>query len=209
MHPVHPRWNGLLGWLRSHGMSTEDLPVEARERPDAGFGLYATRSLPPFTPLLGVPASALLNSFTLSPVYPRLDPPLTAFQLISLHLTLHRPKDSKSSDPLFGPYISILPLDFAYHPLTWLYGRITGLASANEEQRLDLLPPNVLESLNELYNRFRTDWERVSDYLVRPRHSHYECFVTITKKRHQSLYQSNDVDNVRHFLWAWLNGTYF
>ena len=146
----------------------------------AGYGLYTTCAVHPSTPLFTIPASALPNILTLSPHYPCSDPPLTAVQLISLHLALHRPKPGKDSlDPLFGPYISVLPGDFAFHPLSWLRGQGHGsLSRVHAKTLLDMLPISVMDSLNRLSDKFETDWKRVSGYLVCPRHSALEFFVT-------------------------------
>ncbi|KAM6500535.1 hypothetical protein JOM56_003549 [Amanita muscaria] len=191
-HPTrqHFLWNQLLNWLRSRRMSTKNLLMEPRERQGAGFGLYTTRPLPPSTALCTIPASALLNIITLSPYYPRSDPPLTAVQLISLHITLHRPKKANDafSDPHFGPFISILPPDFTFHPLTWLWKQSHGLASANGQHLIDILPTSVLDSMNEIHSKFKADWKRVSDYL----------------KDNQNLFQTEPIDEAQ-FLWGWLN----
>jgi hypothetical protein len=129
----------------------------------AGYGLYATRSIPSDTPLFTIPASALPNVLTLGSHYPGSDHALTAVQLISLHLALHQ----SSSDPIFGPYISVLPRDFVFHPLTWLRKRNHGVLSRDcEERLLDALPLSVMKKLKDASAKFETDWKRVEDYLV-------------------------------------------
>jgi hypothetical protein len=134
----------------------------------AGYGLYATRLIPPSMPLFTIPASALPNVLTLASHYPGSDQALTAVQLISLHLALHRPKAGEcSSDPLFGAYISVLPEDFAFHPLTWLRKRVLGTLSVDHEKSLlNALPISVMKKLKDASAKFETDWKRVSDYLV-------------------------------------------
>lgn len=136
----------------------------------AGYGLYAARPIPPSTPLFTIPASALPNVLTLAPYYPGSDQALTAVQLISLHLALHRPKTGAcSSDPLFGAYISVLPEDFAFHPLTWLRKRVRGSPSVDHETSLlNALPQSVIKKLKDASDKFETDWKRVHDYLVCP-----------------------------------------
>ncbi|KAF8628359.1 hypothetical protein AX15_003894 [Amanita polypyramis BW_CC] len=186
MRHLHAQWHNLLGWLESsHRMSLDNLNVQLRQQQDAGYGLFSTCLIQRSTPLFTIPASALPNILTLSPHYPRSDPPLTAIQLISLHLALHRPKpDRDSSDPLFGPYISILPTDFAFHPLGWLRGQDHGLLSCvNAKTLLDMLPTSVMDNLNRLSDRFETDWKRVSGYLVRPCHLALEFLVTAIQAR--------------------------
>ena len=136
----------------------------------AGYGLYATRPIPPSTPLFTIPASALLNVLTLTPHYPGSEQALTAVQLISLHLALHRPKAGEcSSDPLFGAYISVLPEDFTFHPLTWLRKRVHGTVDVDHETSLlNRLPLSVIRKLKDASDKFEADWKRVSDYLVCP-----------------------------------------
>lgn len=92
---------------------------------------------------------------------------LTATQLVSLHLSLFRPeKGAESPDPLFGPYISILPRQFDSHPLTWLVTRQRTSCSPHEEFLLKTLPPSATEALNKLASRFYADWNTICDYLV-------------------------------------------
>ncbi|PFH54371.1 hypothetical protein AMATHDRAFT_135273 [Amanita thiersii Skay4041] len=197
-HHPHRRWQALLEWLNTHGMPTapHKLHVVARHRPGAGYGLFATRSIPPSTPLFTVPSTALLNILTLSPHYPVANPPLTAVQLISLHLALYRPLDDEDSlDPLFGPYISVLPRDFAFHPLTWLRKRKNGLSSDVEARLLELLPPAVEEELTKISDKFGVDWKRVSEYLSK--HSNIRTRFCRACP--------NKVEQEMQFLWAWLN----
>ncbi|KAK2466934.1 hypothetical protein APHAL10511_001192 [Amanita phalloides] len=198
MHPQHPLWNDLVDWLASHGMSVDNFHVQARLRSaDTGYGLYATCPVPPSRPLFTVPASALPNVLTLSPYYPSSDGVLTAVQLISLHLALYRPKaGEKSPDPLFGPYISVLPRDFAFHPLSWLRRRDHGLLPClNETKWIEMLPMNVTRSLNKVSERFETDWKQVTDYL-QAQSALYELFNKACP---------GAIEKEMQFLWAWLN----
>jgi len=92
---------------------------------------------------------------------------LTATQLISLHLLLHKPAPGcESDDPHFGPYISTLPRDFGNHPLTWVVHRTLGVESREGHALLRLLPPCVQFDLLLLEGRFWKDWEVVRQYLV-------------------------------------------
>lgn len=88
--------------------------------------------------------------------------------MISLHLLLHRPSYlQKSPDPLFGPYISILPHTFAFHPLEWLWNRRENALKSNIQAELLIsLPPSVTRSLEQLADRFDVDWSTVCHYLV-------------------------------------------
>ena len=121
--------------------------------------------------MLSVPASALINIKTLEPYYRLLCPSLslTATQLISLHLFLHRPENGKSTDPLFGPYISILPQEFESHPLTWL---IKCKRQENSEltslNLLRNLSPTVVTALRRVGERFYDDWKVLRRFLVSP-----------------------------------------
>jgi hypothetical protein len=105
-----------------------------------------------------------MNILSLEPHYPAVK--LSAVQMISWHLFLHRPKgEDDSQDPLFGPYITMLPREFDSHPLTWTIMR---KASEGElhASLLDLLPPSIQGSLTQLQDRFWQDWKAVSSCLV-------------------------------------------
>jgi len=94
---------------------------------------------------------------------------LSAHQLISLHLYLHRPLDDntkESSDSPFGPFISILPREFDSHPLGWLVRKNMGDENELESTLLALLPRSARSVLNALAERFRRDSDAVSKYLV-------------------------------------------
>lgn len=92
---------------------------------------------------------------------------LSAHQLISLHLYLHRPpEDTESIDSLFGPFISILPREFDSHPLTWLVHENMGGKNKLESTLLTLLPRSTRSVLNDLAERFKRDLNAVTKYLV-------------------------------------------
>ena len=111
-----------------------------------------------------------MNKMTLKRLYPPDIRVLTAVQLISMHLFIWRPKaDEDSADPVFGPYISILPRDFASHPLTWLVLSKLGKADGMQISLLDRLPPSVLAALHHLQARFWDDWYNVQAFLVSKR----------------------------------------
>ena len=178
-------YSQLLQWLSMHGMD-DNIPVEPRLVPGsflrtvarylpsnyfagAGYGLFAKMSIEPSSVLFTIPSSALLNSLTLSPYYPQAHPKLTCTQYISLHLYLHRPLSGhQSRDPLFGPYISVLPAEFDSHPLTWLWRQQQGGTGSNFEiQLLDALPSQIMLKLNRILGLFNKDLTRIQDYLVR------------------------------------------
>lgn len=121
----------------------------------AGYGLYALRACSPSSVLFSVPEKALMNVKTLSTLYPRGD--LSAVQLISLYLAVHRPGVQSVEDPHFGPYIAVLPSDFTFHPLHWLIHDTS--CGANF---IPLLPPSISRALHELCRRYREDWNVVS-----------------------------------------------
>ncbi|KAJ8520402.1 hypothetical protein ONZ45_g2792 [Pleurotus djamor] len=198
------RWDALLDWLRDHGMKIGDegLLVERKERPDAGFGLFACRSCPPSTDLFTIPANALLNSKTLSPHYPS-SSKLSATCLISLHLLLHRPiGEDNSADPLFGPYISVLPRDFESHPLTWRVRRELSSDTVVEGKLLESLPGSVKSGLNELWMRLIKDW-RLSCNYVRTHKDLLSKSATRTLAFEQ--FNEDNADILLDFTWAWLN----
>ena len=178
-------YSQLLQWLSTHGMD-DNIPVEPRLVPGsflrtvarylfsnhftgAGYGLFAKTLIEPSSVLFTIPSSALLNSLTLSPHYPQTHPKLTCTQYISLHLYLHRPVSGhQSRDPLFGPYISVLPAKFDSHPLTWLWRQKQGRTDSNFEiQLLDALPSQIMLKLNRILGLFNKDLSRIQDYLVR------------------------------------------
>lgn len=104
---------------------------------------------------------------TLGPLYPG-SKRLSAHQLISLHLYLHRPPDDSagSADSLFGPFISILPREFDSHPLTWLVHKNLGDENELESIFLALLPRSTRSVLDALAGRLERDSDAVTQYLV-------------------------------------------
>ena len=96
-----------------------------------------------------------MNYKTLQPIYDRAS--LTAVQLISMHLALHRDKP----DPTFGPYLTVLPRDFAFHPLFWIVE-----SNASNTKLVSLLPASVLKALYVLHRRFIGDLAAVVRYMV-------------------------------------------
>ena len=186
------------------------LPEDSFEHsPGAGYGLVARKSeILPQTPLFTIPANAMLNIATLSPHYPR-SRSLTATQLISLHLLLYRPSGSEDSpDPLFGPYISLLPRDFDYHPLTWLCHKEVDHPGY---RLLSRLPPSVMHSLLAVADRLQADWNAVCQYLVC---TYLSEDATMLKT---AAFQRNNPsilamagrtlpNTVLEYSWAWLNG---
>ena len=131
--------------------------------------MFAICDIPPSTPLFKIPGKALLNMLTLESHYPKTDPALTNTQLIALHLLLHRPTPGGTGDPLFGPFIAILPKSFDGHPLTWLVKQQLGYLEDGsvEAGLLSQLPPFVAQDLERVSKGFFDDWKRVSEYLVR------------------------------------------
>ncbi|KAK0459706.1 uncharacterized protein EV420DRAFT_1641903 [Desarmillaria tabescens] len=147
-------WDRLLQWLNEKGMDVrkDKLPVE-RRKSIGGCGLFVLRPFAPSEVLFRVPAAAMMNIKTLSPLYPfkKLD----AVQMVSLHLAIHR--GNPSMDPHFGPYISLLPRDFSFHPLTWIVEENT--------QILSFVPPSALRALDKMLQRFCSDFRKVSQQM--------------------------------------------
>ncbi|KAF9532962.1 hypothetical protein CPB83DRAFT_846676 [Crepidotus variabilis] len=135
-----------------------------------------------------------MNSLTLAPYYPATKPTLSCTQIVSLHLLLHRPPEGRSTcdDPIFGPFISVLPAEFDWHPLTWLWRESKASGEPIIESRLlDSLPPSILSELNRMFGLFQADWSRIFSYLQ----EHPSVLKAL------SPYDDREVD----FLWGWLN----
>lgn len=111
----------------------------------------------------------MINLLTLKPHYPHVPQPLSAIQLISMHLFIWRPQSGDDSDdPLFGPYISILPRDISDHPLMRLVqSKYLEQPETANEAVLQTLPPSVFAELKCVYGRFLDDWVKVHSCLVR------------------------------------------
>lgn len=107
----------------------------------------------------------MINAQTLAYKYPS-PSSLTATQLISLHLLLHRPTcDEESLDPVFGPYISVLPRDFESHPVAWSVKREIQQHGI-DTKLLESLPPSVNTALQNVSRIFWDDWNAICGYLV-------------------------------------------
>ncbi|KAH9946169.1 SET domain-containing protein [Epithele typhae] len=202
------RWERLLCWLRDeHGMDVSEgaFHVEARRVPGAGRGLFAMRDCPPSTELFKIPATALLNKKTVSALYPDLrKSKLSAIQIVSLHLFLHRPSgEDDSADPRFGPYISTLPRDFSSHPLSWLVSCDVGRSDPWEAQLLGMLPPAVSRQLKALRDRFWEDWRTVASTMVRAFLA--EATANASLSAPAGSIDSQDAGQTMDYLWAWLN----
>lgn len=174
----------------------DDLLVECKETPTAGNGLFARTLCTSSSLLFAVPPQALMNIRTLKSLYPTSGPtPLTAIQMISLHLYINRPHGSEDSlDPHYGPYISTLPRQFDSHPLTWIVRSKSGMESGGAPL-LGYLPPSVHASLVKLHDRFCQDWAAVRAYLTANSYvsSKYDAYL-------------DDIDNsTSNYVWAWLN----
>lgn len=174
----------------------DDLLVECKETPTAGNGLFARTLCTSSSLLFAVPPQALMNIRTLKSLYPTSGPtPLTAIQMISLHLYINRPHGSEDSlDPHYGPYISTLPRQFDSHPLTWIVRSKSGMESGGAPL-LGYLPPSVHASLVKLHDRFCQDWAAVRAYLTANSYvsSKYDAYL-------------DNIDNsTSNYVWAWLN----
>lgn len=126
-------------------------------------------ALQPSSTLFTIPSTAMMNIKTLSKLYglSLSNAPLTATQIIALHLLLHRPTEGGiSHDPSFGPYISTMPKDFDTHPVTWAVRERLNCASSLERVLLLSSPPTVSSALKNLVNKFMADWKIICEYLV-------------------------------------------
>ncbi|GJE95126.1 SET domain-containing protein [Phanerochaete sordida] len=185
-------------------VSPGGLLVERRDAEGAGKGLFATQSCPRSSTLFTIPAGAMINLRTLSPLYPAAGKLLlTANQMITLHLTLHMPReDGVSHDPGWGPYISTLPQDFESHPVTWAVRNHGGFASPTEEDLLSLLPPTILSALSGRVRLFMADWHAICQYTA--------AAPNIVSASSRTDLTSSDFRLENHnlledCLWAWLN----
>ncbi|KAI0646989.1 SET domain-containing protein [Trametes meyenii] len=198
------RWERLLKWLsQKHGMDTDSLRVEPKEIPGAGRGLVATETIPPSAMLFKVPAAALMNVKTMSPLYPNIRPgKLSGIQLVSMHLLLHKPAgDNDSLDDAFGPYMSTLPRDFSSHPLSWFVRRQLGTEDPRTSYLLDHIPPGTWQSVIKLSERFWKDWEAVADVVK-------DSPSVLARSTRQELRAAKGIETERlllDYLWAWLN----
>ncbi|GAA6047590.1 hypothetical protein JCM3770_001579 [Rhodotorula araucariae] len=126
-----PEWTALLAWLATFpGYVDPEQNVKLVRLASAGRGLVARGDIKPNTLLISIPNAALLNLRTLRPFYPKAFHPLTATQLLSLHLArqfrrnLHaRPapagSGSRKDDDRWWPFLATLPRAFATVPLWW------------------------------------------------------------------------------------------
>lgn len=215
----------------------------------AGRGLYQTSSLSynKFAPppdVLAIPTTALLNVHTLRPHYPPdFSPnpishkfkskdtpaeegglyPLTATQLITLHLALHHPDrpewtDSDVPPDPWAPFLRILPESFRWHhPLTWLVPDEEGVEDGMDKWRAleRSLPEPTRILLKDVEKRFWEDVNVLRTVLVR------SSFFFRKRKTVQSLKKIGLREQATHerysttslsrtiplssFLWAWLN----
>ncbi|KZT11365.1 SET domain-containing protein [Laetiporus sulphureus 93-53] len=200
------RWHRLLCWLRdAHGtdIGTERMLVKYGSVEGAGRGLFASKSCLPSTTLFTIPAKALINVDTLGPMYisSRRGQMLTATQLISLHLFLHKPREDEDSlDPAFGPYISTMPRNFDSHPLSWLVKSKQSQPQMPETLLLETLPPSVTAALTSLYNRFELDQRAVRIHLRK-----YPQPAAQSSRPGFSSGSMGGNAFVMDYLWAWLN----
>ncbi|KAH6918599.1 hypothetical protein BKA70DRAFT_1457475, partial [Coprinopsis sp. MPI-PUGE-AT-0042] len=172
----HPKWKPLLLWLSEYGFDSSSLHVEACETTD------------------GLRSAGLLERKDVNTATQ--DQPLSSTQIISLHLLLHRPTSTGGSrDPLFGPFIAILPESFDGHPLTWLLKqRRLSSETFVESDMLSKLPPFVSQDLERVSKGFLADWERHS--------------ATLLVKATNSRLLEEPLDPglaFWDFLWGWLN----
>jgi hypothetical protein len=107
-----------------------------------------------------------MNLRTLLPLYrPQgKQKPLTATQMISLHLCQHRPRDGATSlDTNFGPHISVLPTEFEGHPFTW---RVRADTLGGE--LVSKLPSHIKNRLDKMHETYAADFTACRKYLVCP-----------------------------------------
>ncbi|CDZ96753.1 N-methyltransferase [Phaffia rhodozyma] len=128
--------------------------------------------------------------------------PLTATQLVTLHLALHNPNQpalsSLSTQDPWAPFLKVLPQSFRWHhPLTWLVAEVDqegdqeapGMKRWRDLERF--LPKEVRRLVQDVEKRF---WEDVK--------------VLKTVLKTHPTYSSTDLStslSQSSLLWAWLN----
>jgi hypothetical protein len=124
--------------------------------------------------------------------------------MIALHLSINRPRGQlPSEDSLFGPYISILPRDFSFHPLNWIINHSSGHAEHWEEILVRNLPPQTLYDLEKIAGRFEEDYRAACEYMVG---SFVRQGKSLQLTLQKSTRQSDGSPILEDFLWGWLNG---
>lgn len=137
--------------------------------------------------------------------------PINGTQLISLHLALHRPPrvGGRSTDPTFGPYISVLPREFDAHPLTWLIKQDSAAFEEEDavfgQELLNHLSPSVSSELKAVSNKFLKDWTIVRDSWEAHAKAPGAVKVDAPMVGAPSVY--GKTLRYPNFLWAWLIGT--
>ena len=112
----------------------------------------------------------MVNVKTLSPLYPTTfgGLELSANQMVSMHLLLHRPIGEEDSlDSRYGPYISTMPRDFDSHPITWVVRSQLHAEDNLWPTLCKFLPSSVKKALQDATARFWDDCDSVCLYLVR------------------------------------------
>ncbi|GAA5951789.1 hypothetical protein JCM3765_003119 [Sporobolomyces pararoseus] len=184
-----PVWTSLLAWLATFDGSVDVEKNVQLVHNAAGRGLVARSDLPPSTLLISIPNQALLNLYTISPLYPSIftQGKLNATQLISLHLALQfrkhlfspseetitqnkpkgkgKEKAETTARDKFWPFLATLPRSFPSHPLSWIiqslsHAQLIETYSINQGQE-DI----SLKERNELGSRERTRYRKLLDCL--------------------------------------------
>lgn len=195
-------WENLISWLETYDPDIKkNLCVYSKIIPGAGRGLFVNKDVTPDTPLFSIPNAAHLNASTLAKLYIDSDNErkLSAVQLISLHLYIHRPDPQNNIEQAnhhaYGPYLAILPRDFASHPLSWL-------ASNVHSTFLACMPPTTLRNLHKRFDQFQQDWKVVSAYL---NHLSQKSSELIPSSFATWKCTANKEEELERYLWAWLN----
>lgn len=154
--PDQNAWQQLLSWLETKHKVATILPFEYLQN-DKGGGLYSQEAIPEGRKLLELPASALLNKKTVAKFYSARVRNLSSYQLLSLHLALHR--RTKSGDgERFLDFLAILPTTFEGMSLYWAQGSDSELARVTR-QWLALSSAAVQKATTSVEIRFLNDWK--------------------------------------------------
>ncbi|EAU88556.2 hypothetical protein CC1G_04262 [Coprinopsis cinerea okayama7 len=183
MQARHPQWSPLIAWLVENGLDADQVCVEARATSDGlRIWIWPIR-ITRYSPVDTLVHDSSKGSSELSDA--RSAVPKVRSDTVE-----------RSLDPLFGPYIAVLPDNFDAHPLTWLLKSRLGsdLPEISAERALlSILPRFVARELERIATTFFADWRQ------------HPSVLKESTNTGLSTYSSQPGTAVWDFLWAWLN----
>lgn len=161
---------------------------------------------------------------TLRHIYPQsLLQDLTAFQLLSLHLALHRSLQPCPTNPkteLWLPFIATLPKEFPELPLWWMAKDPNSRECKTVMQLLANSPARFQEVCHKVAERFAADWEATKAVLVCRFFASFGHLKGVLSEHVRLLLQARQdqqatrihdcalstfAPSKEDFLWAWCN----